>query len=81
MKLYHVGIRPVHPLVKFTEGRKAIGGFRYEIFPDGGHKLWSERMLFSGCGGGIEWWTTFRGLIYCPYCKEYFSTNQFEEGE
>lgn len=79
MRIQHVGIRPEYPLIKFTEGRKALGGYKYEIFPDGGHKLWSHRMLTSGCDEVIERWQVYRGLIYCPTCDEWFSVNQFKE--
>jgi len=79
MIVRHIGIRPKYKLISFNNELKAIEGFKYERFPGGGYRLWSDRMLKSGCGHVIAVDKKIGELIYCKFCAEYFSTNQFEE--
>jgi len=75
--LVHVGIRPTHRL-EYYEGRKRQETY-HEIFPNGSYRIWTKKMLKSGCGKKIKTIKQLLGLIYCPYCDEYFSRDQFKE--
>lgn len=81
MSLRHVGIRPKYKLIKFNSKLKPIEGFKYEIRPDGSYRLWSGRMLKSGCNKLVDGEKTLKGLVYCKYCNEFFSKDQFEIGD
>lgn len=82
MTLRHVGIRPEYPVIKFNKTLKCIHRYRYEIFPDGGYKLWSDRALKSGCNHLVNADVMLGELIYCEHCGEFFNREQFiEEGE
>lgn len=78
--LVHVGIRPKYKLVYQPD--KAGKRYRktyHETLPNGGYKIWTARMLKSGCGHVIDDIIRLEGLIYCPKCDEYFSESQFKE--
>ena len=82
MKLKHVGVRPTYPLVtKLRPEQKAREGIKYEIFAKGGYKIWTERMLRSGCNNEVSGDVRIGSLIYCEHCDEFFSQDQFVEGE
>lgn len=77
MKLIHKGIKPLHELQVLDFKRKIY----YEECLDGSYKLWTERQLNSGCDFIIREIKEMRGCIYCPWCDEWFSKNQWEECE
>lgn len=81
MLLRHKGIRPKHTLITVYENSPYRKNFVKEKLPNGCYRLWSDKTLTSGCGSVFEEETSLGldGLIYCPYCDEYFSTDQFEE--
>lgn len=81
MLLKHVGIRPIHPLIFFNRRLRIVHRYKYEVFPDGSYKLWSKKMLNSGCNHLVNGDIRVGDLIYCDYCDELFSSNQFEETE
>lgn len=77
MSLVHVGIRPKNKVVRFNQNHREVLGYKYELFPDGSYKLWSNRQLESGCNNVVDENVRMNDLIYCPYCDEYFSRDQF----
>ena len=79
MTLVHKGIRPKYELVHKTNELKAIKGIDYEIYPNGAYRVWTKRMLTSGCDCSIHDIHKLDDLIYCPHCDEFFSVDQFEE--
>lgn len=79
MSLVHVGIRPEYEIVRKTDKLKGIMGLAYEIFPNGAYRVWTDRMLKSGCNNEIKEINKSGDLIYCPYCDELFSKDQFKE--
>ncbi len=81
MTLIHLGIRPEFKLVYRTQKLRAIDGFRYELLPDGSYKVWSMRALKSGCNQVVSGNKRIGDLIYCDYCDEFFSLNQFQESD
>lgn len=70
VKIKHIGIRPKNELISKDTG------VYYEILPDGKRRVWHKRMLKSGCNNTFDN-TKNDDLIYCPFCDEYFSSNQF----
>ncbi len=83
MKLNHVGIRPEHKVVISNDrkGLKDIRGLSYEILPDDSYRVWTDRMLTSGCNKEVSGDETLGDLIFCPKCDEFFSRDQFKEDE
>ena len=78
--LRHVGIRPTYPLViDMTDVGQRKHRKKYEVYPDGGYRVWNDRMLKSGCNRVIRGDEKLGELIYCPFCDEYFNSEQFEE--
>lgn len=78
MALRHVGIRPLYSLT-LIDFKKKIWE---EEYPDGKIKSWNLRQLNSGCGKAFEGYTLeIYDCIYCPYCDEYFSKEQWHEEE
>ena len=73
MSLKHKGVRPTYH-VELMDYKKQL---YIEICPDGRRPVWNNRMLTSGCGGLITKVVEWNGLVYCPWCKEYFSRNQW----
>lgn len=76
MALRHVGIRPLHPLT-LIDFKKKIWEEKY---PDGSIRHWNLRQLNSGCGKSFSGYQLeIYDCIYCPYCDEYFSKEQWIE--
>lgn len=76
MALRHVGIRPKHSLT-LIDFKKKIWE---EEYPDGKIKVWNLRTLNSGCDKSFEGYQLeIYDCIYCPYCDEYFSKDQWIE--
>lgn len=75
MALRHVGIRPLYSLT-LIDFKKKI--WEEEVT----ERLWNLRTLNSGCHQVFEGYTLeIYDCIYCPYCDEYFSKEQwYEEG-
>lgn len=74
----HKGIRPIYlPLEKDDDGRKRTT--YYEYLPDGGYKIWNNKLLNSGCGKEITVITKCDELVWCPFCNEWASESQFDE--
>lgn len=73
--MVHVGIRPEYPLTRIDNKRKIY----FEQFPDGEYRIWNLRMLKSGCGKEVDEIKEMMDCIYCPTCKEWFNTEQWEE--
>ena len=73
----HVGIRPKYKTYRYTRKLQARNGQSYELLPEGGYRLWTDRMLNSGCNQVLVNVKRYRGLIYCPHCEEWFSEEQF----
>ena len=77
MKL-HKGIRPVGEIKAIRTD--LMTQYNYQEVLENGHvRLWTNRMLRSGCNQEVKEIKTLSGLIYCPHCDEYFSQNQFLE--
>jgi len=74
MALRHVGIRPTHSLELLDFKRKIY----IEVFEDESYKLWTERMLRSGCDKIMNSTKAVLGCFYCSTCDEYFSEDQWE---
>lgn len=74
MTLRHKGIRPVHPVEVLDFKRKLF----IEDYPDGGYKIWTQRMLRSGCDKIVEDIHELRDCYYCPRCDEWFHKDQWE---
>lgn len=73
MALRHVGIRPLYSLT-LIDFKKKI--WEEEVT----EKLWNLRTLNSGCGKSFEGYQLeMYDCIYCPYCDEYFSKDQWHE--
>lgn len=79
MKLIHKGVRPAYPIEVSDFKRKLF----IEELPDGDYKIWNIKLLKSGCGSILdsEFITLLMGCIYCPWCDEYFSKDQWESYE
>lgn len=83
MKVIHKGKTPTYDL----EPTEMYKDMMYEPYPNGGGKFWSPRELKTGCGGDVmEPYGTVAtmedyGLIYCPYCDEWFNEKEFEYNE
>lgn len=75
----HKGIRPISELITTRTNNDKFE--HQERLDNGNTRLWSNKMLNSGCDNDIEEIVELGGLIFCPYCDEYFSENQFEESE
>lgn len=75
----HVGIKPLYPLEMLDFKRKIY----LEEMPDGQIRLWNKRMLKSGCNNEIspEEFKELDECIYCPYCDEFFSYEQWESSD
>lgn len=74
----HIGERPLHPLRQ--EKDKIKNEWTYiEALPDGTKRIWTERMMISGCNKQIESTEYMYNLIFCPHCDEYFNQKQFTE--
>jgi hypothetical protein len=75
----HIGIKPMYPLEMLDFKRKIY----LEEMPDGQIRLWNKRMLKSGCGNTIEphEYKEVDDCIYCPYCDEFFSYEQWESSD
>ena len=76
MILVHVGIKPEHATFPETVG---LHKYQIEKMPDGSSKLWTGRMLTSGCNQEVSEIEGEDNLIYCNHCDEWFSKNQFKE--
>jgi hypothetical protein len=82
-KLRHVGIRPTHPTQVLDFKRKTY----LEEFPNGTYKIWTKKLLSSGCGYDYKFDEDLKrsdvkelqGCLYCPRCDEYFSKDQWED--
>ena len=84
MSLVHVGVRPKYKLTLENckdEVKRRYKGCYYEHLPDGGFKVWTSRMLASGCNKVLDDIVRKYKLIYCPHCDEFFSKDQFKESE
>lgn len=89
MPLIHVGIRPEFKIMALTREFKSVKDHYCEMLSDGSYKIWTTRMLESGCNkrmsmddGIIQSGdNTINNLIYCKHCDEFFSRNQFKESE
>ena len=77
--LKHVGVRPSGRMIGFSKDLKEIPNNKYELLPLGGYRMWSSRMLRSGCNKVVSGKEMMEGLIYCKYCDEFFNANQFKE--
>lgn len=79
MALRHVGVRPLHPLT-LVDFKKKIWE---EVDSYGYVRRWNLRLLNSGCGRVFDGYQLeIYDCIYCPYCDEYFSKEQWrDEGE
>lgn len=75
MTLIHKGVRPLHFLT-LLDFKKSL---YYEEYPDGTGKIWTTKMLNSGCGFVLKTEPReLRECWYCPRCDEYFSKSQWE---
>lgn len=83
MILIHQGIQPSYPFDhgKQHPNKKLNATYKFEPFPEGGGKWWSEKELASGCHVIFDKIKKQNGLIYCPYCDEWFTDKQFTEME
>lgn len=75
MKLKHVGIRPLYSLSLLDFKKKLY-------YEEETEKVWTLRMLKSGCNRTVPDGYVRRDLkdcIYCPWCDEWFSENQWRE--
>lgn len=78
--LVHVGIRPKGELTYYSDkSKKKFRKTYHEALPKGGYKVWTSRMLNSGCNKKTGDIIKLGELIYCPHCKEYFSEDQFKK--
>lgn len=77
MMLIHKGVRPTNELEEISFKKK----YYAEHFDDGSWRLWTMKLLKSGCGLGVLEVKDLGGLIYCPHCEEWFSKEQYEESE
>ena len=77
MALRHVGVRPLHSLT-LVDFKKKLWD---EIDPNGKViRQWNLRQLNSGCGKSFSGYALeIYDCIYCPYCDEYFSKEQWNE--
>lgn len=77
--LIHEGKRPLGRLVAETECRlhKRYKGCMFEEMEDGGYRVWTKKMLSSGCNKAVETIKEIDGLTYCPHCGEFFSDEEF----
>ena len=76
MILVHVGIRPEYKTV-FQSVR--FRNYHLEELPNGDTKVWTEKMMRSGCNQELSDVVRKYRLIYCEHCGEFFSKNQFKE--
>ena len=74
MRVIHKGIRPVGEL---TKDENIYRPTWYEKLEGGGYRIWNNKLLKSGCGKSIDG-EEENGLIYCPYCNEWASVEQYE---
>jgi hypothetical protein len=78
VSLIHKGVRPVYPIEMLDFKRKIW----LEECPDGRIKLWNSKMLTSGCNNELDIPVReLEGCIYCPWCDEYFSYDQWEDSD
>lgn len=75
--LVHEGIRPKGETSMINHG--SYKGCVREELDGGGYRVWTDKMLKSGCGGLSNSDVRLNGLIYCRKCDEFFSEEQFEE--
>jgi len=75
MILVHKGIQPTESIIQIEGSRRDV---RFELFKDGGYRIWTTRMLRSGCNKLVYGDLENDSLIYCEYCDEFFSIDQFE---
>ena len=78
MPLVHVGIRPTHPLKRQNAAMMLRKEDAKEMLPGGGYRIWTERMLQSGCNQEVTEIKRLDDLLYCETCGEFFSQNQFK---
>lgn len=78
MDLKHVGVKPKYDL-ELIESSGFAREIYVEWYPDGTYKCkyWNKRTLKEGCGEIIKDAKIRDGLIYCPYCDEWFNKDQF----
>lgn len=74
--LKHKGMRPTYELSPVKGSKYTLF---WESFPEGGGRLWHDRMLKSGCGNILSDEKRMDDLIYCKHCDEWFISKQFEE--
>lgn len=75
--LVHVGVRPEYEIREVD--RFGVNRIYREERPDGSYKIWNERQLESGCGFGLTKVVEADNLLFCRYCDEWFSKDQFKE--
>lgn len=74
----HKGIRPSGQLTIVESEMKRGRKLYHEELPEGGYRIWNDRLLKSGCGRTIIYAQQDGELIYCPYCDEWANENQFK---
>lgn len=77
----HIGIRPKAPLKLIDDGKLRVT--YHEYLPEGGYRIWNNKLLKSGCGNviidhpGYSQVQENDSLLYCPFCEEWASKEQF----
>lgn len=74
----HKGVRPVGQLTTLESDIKRGHKMYHEALPDGGYRIWNDRLLKSGCGKTLDKIMRDGSLVYCPYCDEWSNEKQFE---
>jgi hypothetical protein len=72
----HIGIKPDGPLERVEDGRNRRTYI--ETLPDGGYRIWNDKLLKRGCNKVVYEDERDGVLVYCPWCDEWFSRRHYE---